>query len=362
MNGRAFRCIGVPFDDGTFERLDLKEILPLRQRVAAIKRKFKPDLVHVGLTGPSLFLHNFTAGQFPSPTMITLHVAPVETEFGKNKPVHETLRAANWVVAVSHAMAREIRRRLPELTGRCSVIHNALPEPAAPPTPVSFVPPRLLCVGRVTEQKGFDTAVAAMPAVRQAFPDAQLVIAGDGDASESLGELARRLNVSDCVRMLGWTPTERRAGVDRLGDAGIDAIAKGSRSGWSRCRRANGAGCAWPRMSMVCPKLCSTNEPGCCSRRTSRSNGQMRSARCSATRASLRWAGRRRRFVSRQFSLTQHVDAYESLYQQLAGSAARCRRRSHEQPDRQLHSRGLQRPPIPGRGAGVHPCPVAAGG
>src|SRR5207302_11091282 len=74
----------VPFDDGTFERLDLNEVLPLRQRVAAIKRTFKPDVVHVGLTGPSLFLHNFTARQFPAPTAITLHVMPVETEFGTN--------------------------------------------------------------------------------------------------------------------------------------------------------------------------------------------------------------------------------------------------------------------------------------
>ena len=104
-------------------------------------------------------------------------------------------------------MAEQIKRRMPELAGRCSVIYNALPEPA---TPRSFAdePPTLLCVGRVTEQKGFDTAIAAMPAVRKTFPDARLVIAGDGDASDSLRELARRLNVADRVRMLGWTPPE----------------------------------------------------------------------------------------------------------------------------------------------------------
>ena len=98
----------VPFDDGTFDRLNLEEILPLRQRVAAIKRQFKPDLVHVGLTGPSLFLHNFTAGQFPARTVITLHVLPVETEFGRNKPVSEAFRAAAWAVAVSQAMATRV--------------------------------------------------------------------------------------------------------------------------------------------------------------------------------------------------------------------------------------------------------------
>ena len=96
------------------------------------------------------------------------------------------------------------------------VIYNALPEPARAPTPVSFAPPRLLCVGRVTEQKGFDTAIAAMPRVREAFPDAELMIAGDGDARRSLVELARRLNVSDCVHMAGWVPPEDVPGlIDR---------------------------------------------------------------------------------------------------------------------------------------------------
>src|SRR5262249_46821221 len=93
----------VASNEGTVERLDLNEILPLRQRVAAIKRKFKPDLVHVGLTGPSLFLQNFTAGQFPAPTVITLHVVPVESEFDINKPVREAFRVTTHVVAVSQA-------------------------------------------------------------------------------------------------------------------------------------------------------------------------------------------------------------------------------------------------------------------
>ncbi len=198
----------VPFDDGTLARFNMDEIVPLRQRVAAIKRRFRPNLIHIGLTGPSLFLHLFTAGQFPAPTIVNLHVAPVESDYGSNNPVQQALRTADCLVPVSHSMAGEIQRRLPEVTGRCTVIHNALPEPAAPFTPVSFAPPRLLCTGRVTRQKGFDTAVAAMPLVREAFGDAELVVAGDGDAREPLEELARRLNVSDCVRMPGWTRPE----------------------------------------------------------------------------------------------------------------------------------------------------------
>jgi glycogen(starch) synthase len=307
----------VPFDDGTFERLDLNEILPLRQRMAAIKRRFKPDMVHVGLTGPSLFLHNFTAGQFPAPTLITLHVAPVETEYGTNKPVHEALRAANWAVLVSNALAAQVRRRVSELAGRSSVIHNALPEPAAPPTPASFAPPVLLCVGRVTQQKGFDTAIAALPVVRQAFPDAQLVIAGDGDARQSLAELARRLNVSECVRMPGWASPQDVPGLidaatlvlmpSRWEPFGLVALQAAQRGRVCLAAQVDGLPevIRHERTGLLLPP----DQPM-----------QWAQAICSLLRDPHRittMGTAARQHVSQQFSMDQHANAYESLYRQL---------------------------------------------
>lgn len=313
----------VAFDDGTFDRLDLNEILPLRQRVAAIKRQFNPDLVHIGLTGPSLFLQNFTAGQFPAPTMITLHVVPVETEFGVNKPVHEAFRAATRVVAVSQAVATQMQRRLPELASRCSVVHNTLPESEAPTAPVSFTPPRLLCVGRVTEQKGFDTAVSALPLVREVFSEVELLVAGDGDASESLRELAAKLHVSDCVRMQGWTPVEQIEGLidsatlvlmpSRWEPFGLVALQAGQRG--RVCLASNVGGLPevvqHDRTGLVLPP----DQPA-----------EWAHAICSLLRDRSRTTAmslEARKFVSRQFNLTRHVDAYESLYQQLAGQVRR---------------------------------------
>jgi glycogen(starch) synthase len=313
----------VAFDDGMFERLDLNEILPLRQRVAAIKRKFKPDLVHIGLTGPSLFLQNFTAGQFPAPTLITLHVMPVETEFGVNKPVREAFRAATHVVAVSRAVAAQMQRRLPELADRCSVIHNALPEPEAPAMPVSFAPPRLLCVGRVTEQKGFDTAVSALPLVRKAFAEVELLIAGDGDASESLRQLADDLHVSDCLKMCGWTPAEQVVGLidsatlvlmpSRWEPFGLVALQAAQRG--RVCLAANVGGLPeivqHDRTGLLLPP----DEPAKWAQAICALLGD-----CSRTTSMGREA---KDFVSRQFNLARHVDAHESLYQQLAGRVQR---------------------------------------
>ena len=313
----------VPFDDGTFDRLDLQELLPLRQRIVAIKRKFKPDLVHIGLTGPSLFLNNFTHGQFPVPTLITLHVAPVEDEYGRNKPVHEAFRAASHVVAVSHSMADRIKARLPQLAARCSVIYNALPEPTAALAPVPFTPPRLLCVGRVTGQKGFDTAIAAMPIVRESFPDAELVIAGDGDASESLGELARTLKVADCVKRIGWTPADW---VPRLIDSatmvlmpsrwepfGLVALQAGQRG--RPCLASNVDGLPEIVQHENTGLLLPPDEPR-----------RWAEAICSLLRDPPRAAKlgeQARQFVTAQFNLDRHADAYESLYYELNATCSR---------------------------------------
>lgn len=59
----------------------------------------------------------------------------------------------------------------------------------------------LLMVGRLSElHKGFDTAIAAMPAIRRAVPDAVLIIAGPGDQSPLRAAAA---GVADAVVFTG---------------------------------------------------------------------------------------------------------------------------------------------------------------
>ena len=76
-----FACDQDVVDRVNVDRANLEEILPMRQRVAKIKRQFKPDIVHVSLPGPSLFLHRFTQGScWDAPTLVTLHVALIPEE------------------------------------------------------------------------------------------------------------------------------------------------------------------------------------------------------------------------------------------------------------------------------------------
>jgi glycosyltransferase involved in cell wall biosynthesis len=60
--------------------------------------------------------------------------------------------------------------------------------------------PRLLALGRLHRNKGFDTLLRALALL----PDAELAIGGDGPEKASLQKLAAELGVAARVRFLGW--------------------------------------------------------------------------------------------------------------------------------------------------------------
>jgi glycosyltransferase involved in cell wall biosynthesis len=60
--------------------------------------------------------------------------------------------------------------------------------------------PRLLALGRLHADKGFDVLIRALARL----PGASLLIAGEGPEREALGRLAGELGVADRVFLLGW--------------------------------------------------------------------------------------------------------------------------------------------------------------
>jgi len=74
-------------------------------------------------------------------------------------------------------------------------------------------------VGRLETQKGHVFLLDAWPEVMRAYPDARLLLIGDGSLRDSLAGQARRLGVADSVIFTGF-----RADVPRMLDA-IDVVA-----------------------------------------------------------------------------------------------------------------------------------------
>jgi glycosyltransferase involved in cell wall biosynthesis len=122
------------------------------------------------------------------------------------RPLPWVYRKARFMPVSASTRADLLRRGIdPE---RATVVHNGLDferyDRADPPPREPR--PTFVHLGRLMRYKSADVAVRAMAHVRRALPDAQLVVAGDGPDLPRLQRLARRLDLEDAVRFMGWLP------------------------------------------------------------------------------------------------------------------------------------------------------------
>ena len=123
--------------------------------------------------------------------------------------VRQVLGAAAWVAGCSAAVLDKGRQLAPEITSRSSVIYNGLGLPSLRPRPLPADRPRLLCLGRLSPEKGFDIAVTAFASLVRRFPGARLVIAGDGPERTKLEQQISELGLAHRVELAGAvTPSE----------------------------------------------------------------------------------------------------------------------------------------------------------
>jgi glycogen(starch) synthase len=199
---------GVPIHRFPFwtalQQRDLARVLAIRRRVADLIESFGPDVVHVHEVYPGVAFLGLAASAHPAPLLVALHGFLSDFAAGQLRPIQSTLAGADWVVACSDAVLRDVRAHLPELAPRSSAIVNSLPPPALYPGPLPLDPPRLLCVGRAVHGKGFDLALEAFAEVHRRHPKARLIVAGDGDARAVLEARAVALGLRDAVDFRGW--------------------------------------------------------------------------------------------------------------------------------------------------------------
>jgi glycogen(starch) synthase len=176
----------------------------ITQAVAKIKRAVEPDLVHLNLTGPSVYFHLQTAGAHRAPLLVSLH-QPLENQSGRSDSVvSRILRSADWVTAASEMVQTTAQRIVPEIAARSSLIHFGFDARDVRPEPLPFDEPRLLCLGRHVFEKGFDLALTAFSTLVDRFPKLRLIIASDGPARADLERQAADLGLTQVVDFIGW--------------------------------------------------------------------------------------------------------------------------------------------------------------
>lgn len=116
-----------------------------------------------------------------------------------------TLAGASGVIVLSPSWERRIAAVAPCLT-------TAVPNPVTIPREGSALdaePARLVCLGRLGDEKGSRTLVRALALLEGSHPDLRLTLAGDGDKAAVEAE-AERLGVAERVDLPGWIDPDER--------------------------------------------------------------------------------------------------------------------------------------------------------
>ncbi|NOY98885.1 MAG: glycosyltransferase family 4 protein [Chloroflexi bacterium] len=173
------------------------------QGMAEVKSTFKPDLVHLQMSAPISYYHVKTLHVNPSPTLLTLHTCFGEFDAGVDTVLGQTLRAANWTTMVSEAVMSDAVKVYPEISKRSSVVYNGMDYAGISPEPLDFSQPCVLGVGRLIRRKGFDILINAFALLRDRFPQAHLLLVGDGTERKILEQQVLDLDLQDSVRFAG---------------------------------------------------------------------------------------------------------------------------------------------------------------
>lgn len=128
-------------------------------------------------------------------------------------------RANRWV-GVSQYEANYFQQRLKLPAERIEVIPNGsdLPNLAAP---VPVEPGLIISAGRLERFKGHQHVIAALPQIRQQYPDAHLLILGSGPYEGELRELITALGLSNYVEIQSIPPGERQRMAATLARAAL---------------------------------------------------------------------------------------------------------------------------------------------
>jgi glycosyltransferase involved in cell wall biosynthesis len=198
---------------------DVDEVAGTMREVAALRDEVRPELVHVAFTGPGIYFAVKTAWGPSTPTIVSFHGSWPSLHSHPHGLVLRAIREATWLTACSDSALADMRELDESIAERSSTLILGLDPPAGVPAPPSLAPPVLLCVARLMPEKGIDIAIEAFARVHERFPEARLVIAGGGHGKERLVEQVAELGLGGSVEFLGWTSPEQTFELIRAASA-----------------------------------------------------------------------------------------------------------------------------------------------
>jgi glycosyltransferase involved in cell wall biosynthesis len=167
-----------------------------RRAAIAEVRRLRPDVVHAHWWFPGGLVGLSVAGRTGAPLLVTLHGSDVHiaARTGLTGVARRVVRRADGVGAVSAAIRDDVSRRFGLDPADIPLLPMPIEvEPVGPWTPPAPPPLRLLAVGRLVPEKGFDVLIDAAIRLRDRGVDLTLDVVGDGPDAVPLATRARPL-------------------------------------------------------------------------------------------------------------------------------------------------------------------------
>ena len=123
----------------------------------------------------------------------------------------EKLKRAKFIVSASWYVRSQLMRRMNHANWeKIRVVHCGLSgdflEYEAPPYPIN---PRLLCVGRLCEEKAQLLLIQATKKLKTKGIDFELVLAGDGPLRQDIERAIEDAGLKDQIKITGWISSDR---------------------------------------------------------------------------------------------------------------------------------------------------------
>jgi glycosyltransferase involved in cell wall biosynthesis len=136
---------------------------------------------------------------------MTVH-GPDEFDAVMGLSLPDKVAGAEFVAAISDFCASQIKRwSLPEHWDKVHVVHCTVgPDFFDAACPVDPRSSTLLCIGRLSAQKGHPVLIDAFARVVHARPDARLILAGDGELRHEVECAIAAAGLRDHIHITGW--------------------------------------------------------------------------------------------------------------------------------------------------------------
>ena len=203
----------VPPEWVIVHRFGASRVRDARFRLLRLIRAERPDVILSGMAHLN-FLLLLLKPFFPCRTTLLIRQNTTASAAATGVLTHLAYRylypRADRIVCQSQDMADDLSRSFGIVPEKLVVLTNPVDvvgiraSCVAQTEPHSAIAHRLLCVGRLSPEKGVDLLLHALPAVKTIHPNIHLTILGTGRAAKFLQQLAVQLGIESTVTFAGY--------------------------------------------------------------------------------------------------------------------------------------------------------------